>query len=82
MDFFDIMTFFIRDVLVYKAEGVANHLIFADKLSYISSVTEKCSYEELEQILQQIEIARGRINSNVNALLTLEMLMINVKEYL
>jgi len=82
VNFFDIITFFIRDALVYKAEGVPNHLIFADKLSYISSVTDKCSYEELETILKQIEIARARINANVNALLTLQMLMINVKENL
>ncbi len=82
MNFFDILSFFMRDVLVYKAENSPTHLIFADKLSYISSVTEKCSYEELEEILKAIEVARARINSNVNALLTLEMLMINIKENL
>ena len=81
-DFLDVLLFYVRDVLVYKAEGSADHLIFADKLSYISSVTEKCSYKEIDNILMAIDRARNRIHANVNSLMTLEMLMLDIKENL
>ncbi|WP_029323617.1 DNA polymerase III subunit [Butyrivibrio sp. AE3004] len=81
-DFLDVLLFFVRDILVYKAENSADHLIFADKLSYISSVTEKCSYKEIDNILMAIERARARIRANVNSLMTLEMLMLDIKENL
>ncbi len=79
-NFLDILTFFVRDTLVYKAEESADHLIFADKLSYISSVTKKCTYRKLDEMLNAIEEARSRIRSNVNAMLTLEMLMLKIEE--
>ena len=65
---------------MYKAEDSPNHLIFADKLSYISSVTKKCTYKDLDDMRKAVDEARSRIKSNVNALLTLEMLMLNLKE--
>ena len=79
-NFLDILLFLVRDTLVYKAEESADHLIFADKLSYISSVTKKCSYKELNDMLTAIDEAKSRIKSNVNALLTLEMMLLNLKE--
>ncbi len=79
-NFLDILMSLIRDMLVYKAEDSPNHLIFADKLSYISSVTKKCTYKDLDDMHKAIDEARSRIKSNVNALLTLEMLMLNLKE--
>lgn len=79
-NFLDILMSLIRDMLVYKAEDSPNHLIFADKLSYISSVTKKCTYKDLDDMRKAVDEARSRIKSNVNALLTLEMLMLNLKE--
>jgi DNA polymerase-3 subunit delta' len=79
-NFLDILMFFIRDVLVFKAEESADHLIFADKLSYISSVTKKYTYSELNNILKAIDEARSRIKSNVNSLLTLEMLLLKIRD--
>ncbi len=79
-NFLDVLMFFIRDVLVFKAEESADHLIFADKLSYISSVTKKYTYSELNNILKAIDEARSRIKSNVNSLLTLEMLLLKIRD--
>ena len=67
---------------MYKATGNDNHLIFTDKVSYISSVTEKCSYREVGDILEKMEIAKKRINSNVNMDLTLELMLMGIKENL
>ena len=79
-DFLDVLTYLVRDMLVYKASGSPDNLIFADKLSYISSVTEKCSYKSLNDMLGAIDEAGSRIRSNVNTMLTLEMLMLKIKE--
>lgn len=79
-NFLDILMSLVRDALVYKAENSADHLIFADKLSYISSVTKNCSYNDLDRMQKAIDEAKSRIKSNVNAILTLEMLMLNLKE--
>lgn len=81
-DFMDILLFLFRDVLVYKATGDDNHLIFTDKLSYISSVTEKCSYLQVNDIIDMMEVAKKRINSNVNMDLTLELMLMGIKENL
>lgn len=81
-DFLDVLLFYTRDLLVYKALKSADYLIFADKLSYISSVTDKCSYKEIDNIFKAIERAKTRIRANVNALMTLEMLMLDIKENL
>ncbi len=79
-NFLDVLTFIVRDALVYKAEESPDHLIFADKLSYISSVTKKCTYKDINKMMRAIDEARSRIKANVNANLTLEMLMLNIKE--
>ncbi len=81
-DFADILLFFFRDLLVFKATENMDHLIFTDKVSYISSVTKKCSYDDISSILKDIDIAKNRISSNVNIDLALELMLIGIKEHL
>ena len=81
-DFMDILIFLFRDMLVYKATEDATHLIFTDKVSYISSVTKKCSYEDINCMIQDMETAKSRINSNVNIDLALELMFLGIKEHL
>jgi DNA polymerase-3 subunit delta' len=81
-DFMDILTFLFRDMLVYKATGSDSHLIFTDKVSYISSVTPKCSYEGINSMIREMETARSRIDSNVNMDLALELMLLGIKEHL
>ena len=81
-DFMDILIFLFRDMLVYKATENDSHLIFTDKVSYISSVTTNISYEEIGIIIKDMEIAKSRINSNVNIDLALELMLLGIKEHL
>ena len=81
-DFMDILIFLFRDMLVYKATENDSHLIFTDKVSYISSVTTNLSYEEIGTIIKDMEIAKSRINSNVNIDLALELMLLGIKEHL
>jgi DNA polymerase-3 subunit delta' len=81
-DFMDVLLFLFRDMLVYKATGDDAHLIFSDKVSYISSVTKNCTYEGIDCIIKDMERAKNRINSNVNIDLALELMLLGIKEYL
>ncbi len=81
-DFMDILIFLFRDMLVYKATQNDDHLIFTDKVSYISSVTADISYEEIGNIIKEMEIAKSRISSNVNIDLALELMLLSMKEHL
>ena len=79
-DFMDVLLYFFRDVLVYKAEENADHLIFGDKLSYIRNITDHCTYKGINHIIESLEVAQNRLRFNVNRDLTLQMLFIDIKE--
>ena len=78
----DILIFLFRDFLVYKATGDDSHLIFSDKVSYIRSASENCTYEGINAMIKDLEIARSRIDSNVNIDLALELMLLGIKENL
>ncbi|WP_024866152.1 DNA polymerase III subunit [Butyrivibrio sp. FCS014] len=81
-DFMDVLIFLFRDFLVFKATGDDSHLIFSDKVSYIRSATETCTYEGVGSMLKDLEIARNRVSSNVNIDLALELMLLGIKENL
>ncbi|SFC64352.1 DNA polymerase III subunit [Butyrivibrio sp. YAB3001] len=81
-DFLDVLLFLFRDILVYKATNEEEHLIFSDKLSYIKDVTQNCTYDAINRIIGNMEIAKNRISSNVNIDLALELMLIGIKETL
>ena len=81
-DFTDVLIFLFRDFLVYKATGDDSHLIFSDKVSYIRSATETCTYEGIGSMIKDLEIAKNRVNSNVNIDLALELMLLGIKENL
>ena len=79
-EFFDLVLFWYRDVLLYKAAGREEQLIFREQASEIRRQAEKSSYLGLQQILEAIETADRRIRANVNFDLTMEMLALTIKE--
>lgn len=79
-DYFDIMSIWYRDVLVYKATMDANRLVFQDEIYDIKKQASVSSYEGIEKILQAISTAKTRISSNVNLELALELMLYTMKE--
>ncbi len=79
-DYFDIMTIWYRDVLVYKATKNIDSLVFSDQLKHIKEKASKSSYEGLETILESIEKAKVRLKANVNFDLVMELLLLTIKE--
>ena len=68
----------IRDRL--KATRQIDGLVFAEEINDISAQAQKSSYEGLERILKALEKAKVRLKANVNFELTMELLMLTIKE--
>ena len=79
-DFFDLLLLWYRDVLLYKASGQEEQLIFQDQSIEIMQQAQKSTYAGLQYILEAIETAKRRIQANVNFELTLELLLMTIKE--
>ena len=79
-DYFDIMMIWYRDVLLYKATTDANGLIFKDEVYDIKRQAARHSYNGIEKVLEALEKAKVRLNANVNFDLTIELLLLTIKE--
>lgn len=79
-DYLDIMAVWYRDVLMFKATNDANYLIFKDEIQYIRKRADKSTYEGIEKIIEALQTAKNRLNANVNFDLTMELLLLAIKE--
>ena len=79
-DYFELMTVWYRDVLMYKATKDVNSLIFKDEVYEIKREAERSSYGGLETIIKALHKAQIRLNANVNFDLVIELLLLTIKE--
>ena len=79
-DYFDIIMIWFRDVLLYKATKDIDKVVFKDQIQYIKERAKKSSYEGIELILESLEKAKSRLKANVNFDLTMELLLLTIKE--
>ena len=79
-DYMDILAIWYRDVLLFKATHDANNLIFREEIQYIRKVADKSTYEGIELIIDALEKSKQRLSANVNFDLTMELLLLTIKE--
>ena len=79
-DFLDILAIWYRDVLLFKATNDVNHLIFKGEIQYIKKAAAKSTYESIETILNALDKAKSRLSANVSFDLTIELLLLTIKE--
>lgn len=79
-DYMDMIAIWYRDVLIYKATKNVDRVVFSDQLRYIKDRASKSSYEGIENILDGLEKAKARLKANVSFELTLELLLLTIKE--
>lgn len=79
-DYLDLALVWFRDVLLFKVTHDANVLIFREEVSALTKQGSKSSYEGLENIITAIEKAKVRLKANVNFELTMELLLLTIKE--
>lgn len=79
-DYLDICSIWYRDVLLFKATNDVNHLVFREEIQALRKVAGRSSYEGIESVIVALEKAKNRLNANVNFDLTMELLMLEIKE--
>lgn len=79
-DYLDIISIWYRDVLLFKATNDANHLVFREELQALRQCASRSSYEGIERIIEALDKAKKRLDSNVNFDLTMELLLLEIKE--
>ena len=79
-DYLDILAIWYRDALMFKATADANNLIFRDEIKFIKQTASRSTYEGLEIILKALDKAKARLSANVSFDLTMELLLLTIKE--
>lgn len=79
-EYLDFILIWYRDVLFYKAAGSVDGLVFREEVSSISARAAKISYDGIEAIVKAIEIAKARLNANVNEEIVTELMFSKIKE--
>ncbi len=79
-DYLDLLMVWYRDVLLYKATWNPSSIVFSDELTIIEKMASRSSYEGIELILKALDKAKLRLNANVNFDLTMELLLLTMKE--
>jgi DNA polymerase-3 subunit delta' len=79
-DYLDLIILWYRDVLLFKVTKDINQLIYKSEYQDISKQASKRSYEGLDAIIHAIEKAKVRLSANVNFEITMELMLLTIKE--
>lgn len=79
-DYFDIMSIWYRDVLLFKATNNPNRLVFREELGALRKCAQRSSYEGIETVIQALDKAKHRLDANVNFDLVMELLFLTIRE--
>lgn len=79
-DYLDLMLLWYRDVLMFKVTKDANLLLYSDEYSAISEQATKRDYENIENIIAAIDKAKVRLKANVNFDVTIELMILAMKD--
>lgn len=79
-DYLDILSVWYRDVLLFKATKDVNSLIFKEEIQQIMKMSDRSTYEGIETIVNALQQAKRRLEANVNFDLTMELLLLTIKE--
>ena len=79
-DYLDILSVWYRDVLLFKATKDVNSLIFKEEIQQIMKVSDRSTYAGIETIVNALQQAKKRLDANVNFDLTMELLLLTIKE--
>ncbi len=69
-----------RDVLMYKATGDPNLLIFTEELHSLRKFASRYSYNGINRILEAIDVTERRLDANVNFSLSMELLWLTIRD--
>lgn len=80
-EFLDMIAVWYRDVLMFKATGETDNLVYKENLSIIRKASRRSSYEGIEEVLQAINKAKERLRANVSFEVAMELLFAVIQEF-
>ena len=78
-DFVDFVLSWNRDLMVCRGTHDTDSLIFTDEVQYIIEAAKKIPWSSLQAAAEAVFRARRRLFSNVNAELTLQMMLLEIR---
>ncbi len=78
--FLELLLLLFRDVLLYKSTGREEGLIFRDQAVRTGQLAARSSFAGLNRIFEALDVADRRMRMNVNTTLSLETLLLEMKE--
>lgn len=78
-DLIDLILTWNRDLLVCRSTHSTENLIFTDEVQYIIEAAHTTSWRGLQAAAEAVFRARRRLFSNVNAELTLQMMLLEIR---
>lgn len=79
-EFLDMMMMWYRDVLLLKATGNLDQIIFIEEYGKMRELTIYKSYEQINNILMAFDKTKKRLRANVNFETAMELLLWEIKE--
>ncbi len=79
-DYMDLMMMWYRDVLMLKVTGNIDKLLFKGEYSTMKKQAGVLSYKAIEDKIEAIERAKKRLDVNANFDVTMELLLLTLKE--
>lgn len=79
-DYIDIMLLWFRDILMLKATNDPNLLLFKEEYQVLRQQASKRSYDQIENIIKSLDEAKAKLTANVNFDITIELMLLNMKE--
>lgn len=79
-DYIDLMILWYRDILMFKVTKNPNILLYKEEYKFISRQASTRDYEGIEQIIEGMEKAKTRLRANVNFDITMELMLLTLKD--
>lgn len=80
-DYMDLMIMWYRDVLMLKVTSNIDKLLFKSEYSTMKTQAALMSYQDIEDKIHAIEVAKQRISANANFDITIELLLLTLKAH-
>ena len=78
--FLELTSTWYRDVLVYKSTAGRGDLVFSDQKEEIRALAARLTYERLQKVTEAVSLSAVRIRGNVNAAMTLESMLLHIRD--
>lgn len=77
--FLELTGIWYRDVMVLKSTAGRGDMVFSDRKEDIKEAAARLSYEGLQKITEAVSLSAVRIRGNVNAVMTLESMLLHIR---